>query len=98
MFRKTTCFFPPLTLSSKMKISDAIKIRIFNLCKENKITINELATLSGIRATTIYSILNGKSNNPSFEIINKICIGLNITIYDFLMYKRVKIYLYNYII
>lgn len=43
-----------------MKINDAIKTRILNLCAENKITINELAALSGLRATTIYSVISGK--------------------------------------
>lgn len=66
-----------------MKINDAIKTRILNLCTENKITINELATFSGLRATTIYSVINGKSKNPSFETIKKICEGFGISIRDF---------------
>lgn len=66
-----------------MKINDAIKTRILNLCTENKITINELAVLSGLRATTIYSVINGKSKNPSFVTIEKICSGFGISIRDF---------------
>lgn len=66
-----------------MKINDAIKTRILNLCTENKITINELAVLSGLRATTIYSVINGKSKNPSFVTIKKICSGFGISIRDF---------------
>lgn len=66
-----------------MKINDAIKTRILNLCTENKITINELAVLSGLRATTIYSVINGKSKNPSFVTIKKICSGFDISIRDF---------------
>lgn len=63
-----------------MKINNAIKIRILELCNERGITINELANLSGLRATTIYSIINGKSNNPSFITINEICKGLDISL------------------
>ena len=66
-----------------MEIKDAIKTRILNLCSENKITINELAVLSGLRATTIYSVISGKSKNPSFETIKKICGGFGISIRDF---------------
>lgn len=43
-----------------MEINDAIKTRILNLCAENKITINELAALSGLIATTIYSVIGEK--------------------------------------
>lgn len=66
-----------------MEIKDTIKTRILNLCSENKITINELAVLSGLRATTIYSVISGKSKNPSFETIKKICGGFGISIRDF---------------
>lgn len=66
-----------------MKINDAIKTRILNLCTENKITINELAAFSGLRATTIYSVISGKSKNPSFETIKKICVGFGISLRDF---------------
>lgn len=66
-----------------MKINDAIKSRILNLCTEKGITINELACLSQLRSTTIYSIIDGKSKNPSFSTIQKICRGLNISISDF---------------
>lgn len=70
-----------------MEINDAIKTRILNLCAENKITINELAALSGLIATTIYSVIGEKSKNPSFGTIKKICSGFGISIKDFLMTK-----------
>lgn len=54
-----------------MEINDAIKTRILNLYAENKITINELAALSGLIATTIYSVIGEKSKNPSFGTIKK---------------------------
>lgn len=66
-----------------MEIKEAIKIRIIELCNEKSITIYELGKLSGIRATTIYSIIDGKSNNPSIVSITKICEGLNISIREF---------------
>ena len=66
-----------------MEIKEAIKIRITELCNEKSITIYELDKLSGIRATTIYSIIDGKSNNPSIISIENICKGLNISVRDF---------------
>lgn len=66
-----------------MEIKKAIKIRITELCNEKSITIYELGKLSGIRATTIYSIIDGKSNNPSIISIKRICKGLNISLRDF---------------
>lgn len=66
-----------------MEIKEAIKIRITELCNEKSITIYELSKLSGIRATTIYSIINGKSNNPSIISIENICKGLNISVREF---------------
>lgn len=66
-----------------MEIKKAIKNRITELCNEKNITIYELSKLSGIRATTIYSIINGKSNNPSIISIENICKGLNISVREF---------------
>lgn len=66
-----------------MEIKEAIKIRIIELCNKKSITIYELGKLSGIRATTIYSIIDGKSNNPGIMSITNICKGLNISLRDF---------------
>lgn len=66
-----------------MEIKDAIKNRILGLCTEKGITIKELANLSGLRSTTIYSIISGKSCNPGFITIQKICLGLNVSISKF---------------
>mgnify|MGYP003516529304 CR=1 FL=1 len=66
-----------------MEIKEAIKIRITELCNEKNITIYELSKLSGIRATTVYSIIDGKSDNPSIISIKKICKGLNISLRNF---------------
>ncbi len=66
-----------------MEIKEAIKIRITELCNEKSITIYELGKLSGIRATTIYSIIDGKSNNPGIISITNICKGLNISVREF---------------
>lgn len=60
-----------------------VKNRILSLCEEKRITINRLATESGISPSTIKSILYGKSQNPGIVTIKMLCDGLGITLIDF---------------
>ncbi len=66
-----------------MHISKAIAKRIEVLCKEKGVSINRLATLSGVTQSTIDSILKGKSRNPQLVTLMKISNGLGISIVDF---------------
>lgn len=66
-----------------MKIKDAVAQRIIDLCKEKNIAINALGNISGVNPSTIYSILNTKSQNPGVVTLQKICDGLEISIRDF---------------
>jgi len=64
-------------------IEIAVAKRIKQLCMERQISINDMANISGITSSTVYSMLNGKSKNPGIVTIKKICDGLDITIVDF---------------
>ena len=66
-----------------MKIKQAVAQRIVNLCKEKNIAINALGNISGINPSTIYSMLNDKSQNPGVVSLQKICDGLEISIREF---------------
>lgn len=66
-----------------MLIKDAIEKRILELCEERNIAVNTLANISGVSPSTVYSILNEKSQNPGIVSIKKICDGLNISIREF---------------
>ena len=66
-----------------MLIKEAVEKRIFELCKERGIAINALANISGVSPSTVYSILNEKSQNPGVCSIKKICDGLEIDIREF---------------
>lgn len=66
-----------------MLIKEAIEKRIIELCKERGIAINTLANISGVSPSTVYSILNEKSQNPGVCSIKKICDGLDISIREF---------------
>ncbi len=48
---------------------ESLKNVILNLCKSKNITINKLATQTGITQSTIDSILKGKSLNPKLETV-----------------------------
>ena len=66
-----------------MRTNEAIANRILQLCNERNIAINELANLSGVSPSTVYSILNEKSQNPGAITIKKLCDGLEITLGEF---------------
>ena len=66
-----------------MQLSEAVKLRIINLCKEQNITINKLATNSGLSFSTVFSIFYGKSKSPKLVTLLHICEGLNFELSDF---------------
>lgn len=66
-----------------MKIKEAVAQRIMNLCKERNIAVNALGNISGVNPSTIYSMLNTKSQNPGVVSLQKICDGLEISIREF---------------
>ena len=66
-----------------MNTKEAVAKRILELCEEKHIAINALANISGVAPSTIYSMLNEKSQNPGVVSIKKICDGLEITVRDF---------------
>ncbi len=70
-----------------MNVGEATKLRILELCSENKITINRLATVSGITQSTLSNIVGGRNNSTTVSTIKKLCDGLNISIRDFFSSK-----------
>lgn len=66
-----------------MNTKEAVAKRILELCEERNIAVNALATISGISPSTVYSMLNEKSQNPGVVSIKKLCDGLEITLREF---------------
>lgn len=66
-----------------MTTKQAVAQRIIDLCNERDIAINALANNSGVSPSTIYSMLNEKSQNPGVVSIKKICDGLDISLREF---------------
>jgi transcriptional regulator with XRE-family HTH domain len=66
-----------------MNTKNAVANRIIQLCNEKNIAINALANISGISPSTLYSVLNEKSQNPGIVTIKKLCDGLEISLREF---------------
>ena len=66
-----------------MNTKNAVAKRIIELCDQKNIAINALANLSGISPSTLYSVLNEKSQNPGIVTIKTFCDGLEITLREF---------------
>ena len=66
-----------------MTARNAVRQRIIDLCDSHDITLNKLSIICGITQSTLNSIINNGSNNPTISTIAKICDGLDITIREF---------------
>lgn len=73
-----------------MTYSDAIIKRLTDICAERQITINRLATLSGITQSTIEDLMAGKTKNPKLITLHKIATGLNMTVSELLDFKEMN--------
>lgn len=67
-----------------MTYSDVIILRLTQLCDEKNITINRLATLSGITQSTVENIMSGKTKNPKLKTLHKLALGLEMTVSELL--------------
>ncbi len=66
-----------------MQIKKAIVLRFQELCKENNIKYNELATRSGVTPSTVYSMMDEKRKDLSVITVKELCDGLGISIAEF---------------
>ena len=73
-----------------MTYSDVIILRRTKLCEEQHITINKLATLSGITQSTVENIMSGKTKNPKLKTLHKLAIGLGMTVSELLDFPEIN--------
>lgn len=66
-----------------MLIKEAVVLRFQEICNERNIKYNELATLSGVTPSTVYSMMSVERKDLSIITIKKLCDGLEMTISDF---------------
>ncbi len=61
----------------------AVRQRILELCAWRGITVNRLATLSGVTQSTLNNIVGGRNNSATISTIKKLCDGLDISLREF---------------
>lgn len=66
-----------------MQIKEAVVSRFQDLCRERGLKYNELATLSGVTPSTVYSMMDPRRKDVSVVTIKKLCDGLSISIPEF---------------
>ena len=62
---------------------ESVRRLILLLAQEKNISINKLASLSGLTQSTLDSLLKGKSKNPKIQTLHKIANGLDIPYDEF---------------
>ena len=66
-----------------MAIKDAVVRRFQEICSERGIKANELANLSGVTPSTVYSMMDASRKDISIITIKKLCDGLDMPIEEF---------------
>lgn len=67
-----------------MTYSDAIRHRLQSLIDERGLTVNGLATLSGITQSTVENVVHGKTRNPKLKTLHRLAVGLGMTVSELL--------------
>lgn len=73
-----------------MTYSEAIILRLWQLCRERNITINKLANQSGVTQSTVENIMSGKTKNPKLRTLQKLAIGLDMTVSQLLNFPEMN--------
>ena len=60
-----------------------VKNRLLVLLEQHRMSIYALSLRSGVSASTIKSILYGKSKNPGVVTIKQLCDGFGISLFEF---------------
>ena len=66
-----------------MAVKDAVVQRFQQICRQRGIKTNELATLSGVTPSTVYSMMENSRRDLSIITIKKLCDGLDMTLGEF---------------
>ena len=64
-------------------ILDAVVMRLQEILKERNMRVNELANLSGITPSTVYSMMDERRKEITINVIKKLCDGLDMTLGEF---------------
>lgn len=73
-----------------MTYSDAIRGRLRYLIDQRGITVNRLATLSGITQSTVENVIHGKTRNPKLKTLHRLACGLDMTVSELLDFPEMN--------
>lgn len=66
-----------------MLIKEAIVKHLHDICRQRNMKHNELATVSGVTLSTVYSLMDASRKDLSVITLKKLCDGLDMTITEF---------------
>ena len=66
-----------------MGVKQAVVARFHEIMIQRDIRPNELANLSGVTPSTVYSMLDDRRKEITINLIKKLCDGLEITLGEF---------------
>ncbi len=66
-----------------MNVKSAVVARFRELMEARNIRPNELANISGVTPSSVYSMLDGRRKELTINLIKKLCDGLEITLGEF---------------
>ena len=66
-----------------MSVKEAVVARFREILAQRNMRPNELANLSGVTPSTVYSMLDGRRREVTINLIKKLCDGLEMTLGDF---------------
>ena len=66
-----------------MKVGEAVRLRISELCRARNLSFNKLSMMSGVTQSTLNNIVSGRNNSATVATVQKLCDGLGITIEEF---------------
>jgi transcriptional regulator with XRE-family HTH domain len=69
-----------------MTYAEAVAKRITQISIERNLTLNRLASLSGLRQSTLDNIAKGNTKNPTLRTLHRIAVGLDMTVAQLLDY------------
>ena len=64
-------------------VKEAVVIRFQDIMKARGIKTNELANISGVTPSSVYSMLDPRRKEVSVNLVKKLCDGLEITLGEF---------------
>ncbi len=73
-----------------MTYAQAVADRISGICMERNLTLNRLASLSGLRQSTLENIAKGNTKNPTLRTLHRIAVGLDMTVAEFLDFEALN--------